>query len=99
MGGAGRGQGNQVGDLPEADVDFDPSKLPGPMTQGKMLASVTQRGAPETDGKTSTQVMEGAFVSARQEAEQALTQEEIPKGSKEFVRQYFGATDAPVNAP
>lgn len=99
MGGPGRGQGNQVGELPEANVDFDPTKLPGPMTQGKMLASVTQRGAPETDGKATVQVMEGAFVSARQEAEQALTQEEIPKGSKEFVRQYFGTGDTQATPP
>ena len=91
--GAGHGQGNRVGELPDIEAGFDPTKLTGAIGEGKILASITQRGAPEIGAKSTVQVLEGALVSARQEAEQALTQEEIPRGSKEYVRQYFGAIE------
>ena len=93
MGGPGRGRGQQVGALPDANVGFNPTMLPGGITQGKMLANILQKSAPETGAEVSTEFITGALVSAQQEAEQALTKEEIPRGSKEFVRQYFGSLE------
>ncbi len=94
MGGPGHGRGGGVGDLPDVNGSFDPSLLPGPMTQGKILMSIEQRAAPEEDAEPTIDYIQGAFIEARQEAEQALEQEEIPRGSREFVRQYFGTLEA-----
>ena len=93
MGGAGRGQGNQVGELPDAGGDFKPTVAPGSMTKGKMLANILQKGAPEVGTEATAEYVPGAFVEVQQQAENALTKEEIPDGAKEFVRQYFGAID------
>jgi hypothetical protein len=94
MGGGGRGQGNEVGDLPDdATVNMSPSVLPGEMAQGKLLADMIQRTAPDVDQESTVELAEGAFVQVQREAEQALTKEEIPAGSKEFVRQYFGTLE------
>lgn len=93
MGGPGRGQGNRVGDLPELQVSFNPTKLKGPMTNGQVLASVLQKGVPDEDAAPTVDFVQGAFVEVQQAAEQALTKEEIPPGSKEFVRQYFGSLE------
>ena len=93
MGGPGRGQGNQVGELPETMVGFQPSKPGGPLTKGRMLADVLQKALPEGEAQPTVEYISGAFVEMQQAAEQALTQQEIPRGSKEFVRQYFGAIE------
>ncbi|MCC6144339.1 MAG: hypothetical protein IT368_11085, partial [Candidatus Hydrogenedentes bacterium] len=94
MGGAGRGQGNQVGDLPdEFGENMSPTVLPGEMTQGKLLADMIQRTAPDVEQQSEVELVEGGIVQVQREAEQALTQEEIPAGSKEFVRQYFGTLE------
>jgi hypothetical protein len=93
LGGGGRGTGNRVGELGEEDVDFKPTKLPGEMTQGKLLASILQKGAPDLGAEATVEMVSSGLVAVKQEAEQALTQEEIPRGSKEFVRQYFGTLD------
>ncbi len=93
MGGPGQGRGSQVGELPDAGGDFKPTVAPGSMTKGKMLANILQKGAPETGGEATAEFVPGAFVEVQQQAENALTKEEIPDGAKEFVRQYFGAID------
>jgi hypothetical protein len=93
MGGPGRGRGNQVGDLPETMTGFQPSKPGGPLTKGRMLADVLQKTAPDEEAAPTTEYISGAFVQVQQNAEQALTQQEIPRGSKEFVRQYFGSIE------
>jgi hypothetical protein len=93
MGGPGQGAGNRVGDLPESSVGMSPSVAKGSVTKGKVLATIIQKTAPEGDAVASTEFIAGAFTKVKQEAEQALTKEEIPPGSREFVRQYFGALD------
>ena len=95
MGGAGRGAGNKVGELPEdAEVDFTPAILPGGLKEGKMLADMLQRTAPDEDGaEASVEAAGPALIRVQQEAEQALTKEEVPPGAREYVRQYFGAID------
>lgn len=93
MGGPGMGRGQQVGELPDADVDFEPTILPGGMTQGKMLANMLEKTAPEVGAEASADYVGGTFTAVRQEAEQALTKEDIPRGSREFVRQYFGSLE------
>lgn len=96
MGGPGKGRGSEVGDLPDdADVDFQPATLPGEQTKGKILTEITERTAPVLDGETSQiEVVQGGFEAVQQQAEEALNQEEIPAGSKELVRQYFGVSEA-----
>jgi hypothetical protein len=94
MGGGGQGEGNQVGELPDVDVAFTPSMLPGQVNEGKMLASIVQKTAPDEDSEANVQIMSGTIVQAQQAAEEALTREEIPRGSEEFVRQYFGTLEA-----
>ena len=89
LGGAGRGTGNQVGELPEVQVGFLPTKATGPLTKGQMLADILQKAAPEEGAEAQIEYLSGAFVEAKQAAEKALSQEEIPPGSKEYVRQYF----------
>lgn len=93
MGGPGQGRGNQVGDLPDIAVSMTPTMLPGQVQDGKMLASILQKSAPETDAESNVEVISGAVVQAQQAAEEALTREEIPRGSEEFVRQYFGTLE------
>ncbi len=94
MGGPGRGQGGTVGELPDVNVGFDPTMLPGPLTDGQNLLSIEQQAAPELGQEAKIEFLQGTFVQAQQRAEQALEQEEIPRGSKEFIRQYFGTLEA-----
>jgi len=93
MGGPGQGRGNQVGELPDVNVAMTPTMLPGEVNEGKMLASILQKTAPDTESEANVQVLSGVVVQAQQEAEEALTREEIPRGSAEFVRQYFGTLE------
>lgn len=93
MGGPGQGRGNQVGELPDVQVGMTPTMLPGQINEGKMLASILQKTAPDTETESNVQVLSGVVVQAQQEAEEALTNEEIPRGSAEFVRQYFGTLE------
>ncbi|MFC1736806.1 hypothetical protein ACFL1X_11870, partial [Candidatus Hydrogenedentota bacterium] len=93
MRGPGRGQGGMTGELPDVSANFTPTFLKGVQTQGKIIASVMQKGKPDADAEPTLEYIEGAFSEVRQEAEQALTKEEIPAGSKEFVRQYFGSLE------
>lgn len=100
MGGPGQGRGSEVGPLPkDVAVNFQPTTLPGQQTKGKILTEITERTAPVPDGETSQiTAMQGNFEAVQQQAEEALEHEEIPAGAKEFVRQYFGATDASKDA-
>lgn len=93
MHGAGRGAGNRVGPLPDAKTAFNPTTLPGRVTRDKVLLSILQKTAPEPGAKSTAEFLPGAFVKVQQQAEQALTKEEIPPGSREFVRQYFGSLE------
>ena len=93
MGGPGRGRGARVGELSDVNATFKPTMLPGSLTKGKLLADIIQKGAPEEGAEATLEYVTGTFVAVRQEAEQALTKEEIPPGAKEFVRQYFGSIE------
>jgi len=93
MGGPGRGVGGSVGELPDVDGSFRPDMLRGPLTPGDILLSVEQQGPPDEAAEATLGYLEGAFLQAGQEAEQALEREEIPRGSREFVRQYFGTLE------
>jgi hypothetical protein len=90
------GTGNEMEELPADDmVEFAPGMLPGNLREGKMLADMMQRTAPEAAGEEATIASSGpVLIRVRQEAEQALTKEEVPPGAREFVRQYFGAIDS-----
>ncbi|MFP4501318.1 MAG: hypothetical protein ACLFTT_10000 [Candidatus Hydrogenedentota bacterium] len=97
--GIGQGPGNRVGDRPEGDVNYDPAMLRGTLQKGKLLGSVLQRAAPETPADTDGAAVSGtAITSVGQQAETALTKEEIPAGSREYVRQYFGVLENPPDA-
>ena len=52
-----------------------------------------QKGAPEKNGNATQGYVESNFVQVKQDAEQALSKEEIPAGSKEFVREYFSSLE------
>lgn len=93
MGGPGMGAGNEVGELPEGQVGFQPTKTGGPMVKGRMLADIMQKALPEGDAEPTLEFISGSFMTIKQEAEQALTHQEIPQASKEFVRQYFSSLD------
>lgn len=97
--GAGRGAGNRIGEVPEIEAGFQPTKAPGSLTKGKMLADLLQRAAPEEGEEATVEYLSGSFEQLHQEAEQALTQEEIPPGAKEYVRQYFGAIEPEKATP
>jgi len=92
-GGPGKGQGAPVTDMPQVNAKFDPTLLPGKTVPGKVLMSIEQKAAPETGEESTTEFTQQTFVQAQQQAEQALEQEEIPRGSREFVRQYFGTLE------
>jgi len=98
LGGPGRGRGNQIGELPDTESAFDPTMLPGDMTKGKILATIMQRAVPDENANATTNFSSEAIVAVQQQKEQALTQEEIPPGAREFVRQYFGTLE-PESAP
>lgn len=89
----GHGKGGKTGDLPSPLEGFNPTVLPGQLNKGQILAGILQKGAPEKDAKPTLEYIEGELTQVKQEAEQALTKEEIPPGSKEFVRQYFGTLE------
>lgn len=93
LGGPGRGRGNRIGNLPDTGGAFEESMLSGEMGPGKVLAGIMQRTAPEGETESMTTVATDAIISAQQEAEQALTREEIPPGAKGFVQQYFGSLE------
>jgi len=94
MGGPGRGRGASTGPLPDVADSFVPTMLPGEMTKGKFLASIVQRAAPNQDAEPTQDFIAEVLVEATQEAEKALTKEEIPPGAREFVRQYFGSLES-----
>jgi hypothetical protein len=89
----GRGRGNQIGELPDSESTFEPTMLPGDMTKGKVLATFMQRAVPDEDAEASIDFSSEAITVVKQQAEHALTQEEIPPGAREFVRQYFGTLE------
>ena len=93
MGGPGRGRGARVGELSDVNATFKPTMLPGSLTKGKLLADIIQKGAPDEGAEATLEYVTGTFQAVQQEAEQALTKEEIPPGAKEFVRQYFGSIE------
>jgi hypothetical protein len=93
MGGPGRGRGNQIGELPDVEGTMNPTMLPGEMTRGKVLASIMGRAAPEEGAESTIEMVSQAVIQVQQEAEQALTKEEIPPGAREFVREYFGSLE------
>ncbi len=98
MGRRGQGRGGMVGDLPDAQVSFDPAMLSGGMTKGKILANILQRGAPDEGARSDLGYVNEAFTEVKREAEQALTKQEIPPGAREFVREYFGALEPENNS-
>jgi hypothetical protein len=92
----GWGRGNAVGEMDDAgDTEFTPALLPGSLREGKLLLETLERVTPEA-GEGTPSVSVEAFIAVRQQAEQALGKEEIPPGSREFVRQYFGALESPA---
>ncbi|MCP4641285.1 MAG: hypothetical protein GY851_12660 [bacterium] len=99
LGGPGRGRGNQIGDLPDTEGALEESMLPGDMTQGKILASIMQRAAPDGDEQSTIEFKTEALVQIQAQAEQALTKEEIPPGAKEFVKNYFGSLEPDRRGP
>ena len=98
MGGPGSGRGGTVGDLPDVQGGFSPTFLPGEMTPGKVLSSIMKHNAPDEDPEATTEFVSETIIEVQQAAEEALTKEEIPQGSKEFVRQYFGSLE-PERSP
>ena len=87
MRGAGQGEGGEVGDLPNADADFEPSKIKGAHGKAKPLGLFFTRGAGK---KGKGKVQASAVVrELRQAAEDALAKERIPAGHKRYIRQYF----------
>lgn len=89
MGGPGHGRGQSTGPLPDVEDAFSPTMLPGEMTRGRFLAGIVQRASPEGTAEPTAEFVSGVLMEAQQEAEKALTKEEIPSGAREFVRQYF----------
>jgi hypothetical protein len=97
MGGPGEGKGGSIGELPDMDAGLTPTTLPGEMTRGKLLTSVMERTSPEADAESTIAAANKMVLEAEQEAEQALAKEEIPPGSREWVRQYFGSFEPESN--
>lgn len=93
MGGPGSGRGGNVGELPEVQAGLSPTFLPGEMTPGKVLSSIMKHNAPDEDPEATAEYVSQTIIEVQQAAEEALTKEEIPQGSKEFVRQYFGSLE------
>jgi hypothetical protein len=63
------------------------------MTPGKVLSSIMKHSAPDEDQEATAEYVSETIIEVQQAAEEALTKEEIPQGSKEFVRQYFGSLE------
>ena len=93
MGGPGSGRGGNVGELPEVQAGLNPTFLPGEMTPGKVLSSIMKHNAPDEHPEATAEYISETILEVQQAAEEALTKEEIPQGSKEFVRQYFGSLE------
>lgn len=87
-----------MGELPDVQSSFTPTTLPGEMTPGKVLSSIVQHNAPDEDPEATAEFVSDTIIEVQQAAEEALTKEEIPQGSKEFVRQYFGSLE-PERSP
>lgn len=91
MGGPGRGRGGEVGELPDPNVDFEPSKIKGMQDKAKPLGLFFTRGAGKK-GKSKVKAVE-VVREFRQAAEDALTKERIPAGYKNYIRQYFNTIE------
>lgn len=94
MGGPGKGRGQSTGPLPDVEDSFSPTILPGKITKGQFLADIVQRAKPEGTEQPTAQFVTEVVAEAKQEAEEALSKEEIPPGSRELVRQYFSTLDS-----
>ena len=91
MRGPGQGRGGEVGDMPDADTDFEPSKIKGMHDKAKPLGLFFTRGAGK---KGKSKVKATAVVrELRQAAQDALAKERIPAGHKRYIRQYFNTIE------
>ena len=61
--------------------------------------ALMQKAAPEEGAEPTQEFVVKTFESVQQEAEQALTKEEIPPAAKEYVRQYFGTLEPEESGP
>ena len=80
-----------MGELPDPNVDFEPSKIKGMQDKAKPLGLFFTRGAGKK-GKSKVKAVE-VVREFRQAAEDALTKERIPAGYKNYIRQYFNTIE------
>lgn len=93
MGGVGHGRGGDMGELPDVNGQFQEKLLPGELSAGQVLMGMDERVSPEGGEPSQIEMLQGTLEQAQQDAERALEQEEIPRGSQEFVRNYFGSDE------
>ncbi len=87
--------GARINELTRDDVELTPEFVSGMMTPGQLLLGAEEEAAPDAAGAAArVQRLEGALLQLQGEAEQALSQEGIPPGARESVRNYFGLMEA-----
>jgi hypothetical protein len=91
MGGPGRGQGGEAPEEPYSDVDWEKSKIRGKMGRGRIVGEMFVKGA-QVKGEATEEYVE-VLGEARQEAADALSKERIPRGCRDYVREYFNELD------
>lgn len=83
----GRGQGGKANENDQAQTDFTPEKSPSQLTAGQTILQWKTKG-PSESGVAEERYRQ-AVQQARQEATEALTQEDLPPSYQETVKIYF----------
>ena len=90
-GGMGMGEGQGYGPRPHGDenskTDFHPEKAPSPLQPGRMLMEWKTREVSEA-GPAREEYLR-AVQDVRQQASEAIIQEQIPPGYQTAIKQYF----------
>lgn len=91
MGGFGQGRGGIAPEDPSSPFDFTPEKENSRLTAGKMLLKWKTKGV--SDKGEDTPEYQQAVTQLKQEASAAITDEEIPPGYREAIKNYFDTID------
>ncbi|MBI3096830.1 MAG: hypothetical protein HYY93_01085 [Planctomycetes bacterium] len=91
----GQAAGGKVPETPD-DIAFDKSKVKGQIGKGEILGGKFVKGLPKK-GEVMTEYVD-VVQSAKQEATDAFSKDDIPAGYRRYVIDYFDSIN-PQNAP
>jgi hypothetical protein len=97
LGGEGQGKGSIAPEDPTVQTDFRPEQANSPMDAGKILMQWKTRELSEK-GQANIDY-QNAVKAARQNVNEAITQEQVPPGYHESIQKYFDTIDRTMPPP